>query len=370
MATIPCVLMRGGTSRGPYFRAEDLPRDQALRDRVLTTVMGSGHELQVDGLGGGHPQTSKVAIVGRSARPEADVDYLFAQVSVDRPFVDTAPNCGNMLAGVGPFAIEAGLVLAQHPETRVRVFNVNTGKLIEAIVQTPGGVVTYEGGAAIDGVPGTAAPVLLSFRDAAGGKTGRLLPTGNAADRVDGGRLDATLIDMAMPMVLLRAADLGKTGRERPAELDGDKAFMARLEAVRREAGELMGLGDVAGMVIPKPVLVAGPSAGGTFAVRYFTPLSCHRSLAATGAIGLATARVIPGSLAWEAAGPLAPAPSASVAIEHPSGRVPVELELAAAAGEDVPVLRASLVRTARRLFAGSVHVPDTLLHHHQGEHR
>lgn len=367
MASIPCVLMRGGTSRGPYFRGEDLPRDLAQRDRVLAAVMGSGHELQVDGIGGGHAQTSKVAIVSRSARPDADVDYLFAQVGVAAAVVDTSPNCGNMLAGVGPFAIEAGLTPATDPETRVRILNVNTGKLIEAIVQTPGGVVTYEGGAAIDGVPGTAAPVLLSFRDAAGTKTGRLLPTGRARDRVGG--LDATLIDMAMPLVILRAADLGLTGHERPAELDADRAFLERLEALRLEAGALMGLGDVAGLVIPKPVLVSAPAAGGTLAARYFTPLACHRSLAATGAIGIATARVTPGSLAWEVAGPPAPGPTAQVAIEHPAGRIPVELELAAP-GEDVPVLRASLVRTARRLFAGSVLVPDTTLTSDQGDHR
>lgn len=359
MATIPCVLMRGGTSRGPYFRGEDLPRDVGLRDRVLTSVMGSGHELQVDGIGGGHPQTSKVAIVSRSERHDADVDYLFAQVAVAQAVVDTSPNCGNMLAGVGPFAIEAGLMPAANPETRVRIFNVNTAKLIEAIVQTPGGVVTYEGDAAIDGVPGTAAPVLLSFRDAAGTKTGRLLPTGRARDRVGG--LDATLIDMAMPMVILRAADLGKAGHERPAELDADAAFMERLEAIRLEAGAMMGLGDVTGRVVPKPVLLSAPAAGGTLAVRYFTPLACHRSLAATGAIGIATARVTPGSLAHEIAGPPGPGPTEAVAIEHPAGRIPVELELAAP-GAEVPVLRASLVRTARRLFAGSVFVPDTVL--------
>ena len=226
---------------------------------------------------------------------------------------------------------------------------------------------TYEGDAAIDGVPGTAAPVLLSFRDAAGTKTGRLLPTGRVRDQVGG--LEATLIDMAMPMVVLRAADLGKTGHERPAELDADGGFMERLEAIRLEAGAMMGLGDVTARVIPKPVLVSAPAAGGTFAVRYFTPLACHRSLAATGAIGLATARVIPGSLAHEIAGPFGPGPTEAVAIEHPSGRIPVELELAAP-GEEIPVLRASLVRTARRLFAGSVFVPDTTSDNGQGDQR
>ena len=348
--------MRGGTSRGPYFRGEDLPRDPAVRDRVLARLMGSGHELQVDGIGGGHPQTSKVAIVSRSQRPGADVDYLFAQAGVSEPVVDTSPNCGNMLAGVGPFAIEAGLVPATDPETRVRIFNVNTGKLIEAIVQTPGGAVTYEGTAAIDGVPGTAAPILLSFLDAAGSKTGRLLPTGRARDRILG--VEATCIDMAMPMVLVRAADLGKTGHERPAELDADRAFMERLEAIRRAAGASMGLGDVAGKVVPKPVLLAAPEAGGTLAVRYLTPHACHRAVAATGAVGIATACVTAGTLAQEVAGLAVAGPTVTVTVEHPSGRVPVELELAPP-GADVPVRRASLVRTARRLLAGTVFVPD-----------
>ncbi len=356
MAAIPCVLMRGGTSRGPYFLASDLPADPAARDRLLAAVMGSGHELQVDGIGGGHPLTSKIAIVSRSPRPDAEVDYLFAQAGVTEAVVDTSPNCGNMLAGVGPFAIEAGLVPATDPETRVRIHNVNTGALIEAIVQTPGGEVTYGGATAIDGVPGTAAPILLSFLNAAGGKTGRYLPTGRVRDRIMG--VEATCVDMAMPLVILRAADLGRTGHERPAEFDADGAFFGRLEAIRREAGALMGLGDVSGRVIPKPMLISEPRAGGTLAVRYFTPYSCHRSLAATGAIGVATACVTPGSLAHEIAGPPSSGPTARIVIEHPAGRIPIELELAAS-GTEVPVLRASLVRTARRLFAGSVFVPD-----------
>ena len=195
--------MRGGTSRGPYFRSEDLPAHAAKRDRLLASVMGSGHELQVDGIGGGHPQTSKIAIVSRSTKPGADIDYLFAQAGVQSATIDTSPNCGNMLAGVGPFAIEAGMIAATAPETRVRIHNVNTGKLIEAIVQTPGGTVTYDGDAAIDGVSGTAAPIRLSFLDAAGAKTGRLLPTGQVRDRIAG--VEVSCIDMAMPMVLVRA---------------------------------------------------------------------------------------------------------------------------------------------------------------------
>ena len=322
---------------------------------MLATVMGSGHELQVDGIGGGHPLTSKIAIVSRSSRAGVDVDYLFAQAAVLEAAIDTSPNCGNMLAGVGPFAIEAGMIEATAPETRIRILNVNTGKLIEAIVQTPGGQVTYEGTAAIDGVPGTAAPIRLSFLDAAGSKTGKLLPTGQVREWIQG--VEVTCIDMAMPLVIMRAADLGKTGHERPADLDADVAFFVRLEAIRREAGTRMGLGDVTDRVIPKPVLVSTPSAGGTVHVRYFTPRACHRAVAATGAIGIATACVMPGSLAHEIAGPCPPGPSAAIIVEHPAGRIPIELQLAPA-GAEVPVERASLVRTARRLFAGQVYVP------------
>lgn len=365
MRAIPCVLMRGGTSRGPYFRGDDLPHDTELRNWMLARLMGSGQELQVDGIGGGHPQTSKIAIVSRSTRAEADVDYLFAQAGVLDGVIDTSPNCGNMLAGVGPFAIEAGFVSATDPETRVRIHNVNTGKLIEAIVQTPAGKVVYDGAAAIAGVPGTAAPIRLSFLDAAGAKTGRLLPTGQPRDRVAG--VDVTCIDMAMPLVIARAADLGWTGHEAPTELDSDAAFLERLETLRREAGTLMGLGDVRGRVIPKPVLIAEPRNGGTIAVRYFTPLACHRALAATGAIGIATACVVPGSLAQELAGPPTVGPRVELTIEHPAGGLPIELELAPP-GAETPVLRASLIRTARRLFAGTVFVPDPIPTNSQGD--
>jgi 2-methylaconitate cis-trans-isomerase PrpF len=358
MPAIPCVLMRGGTSRGPFFLRSDLPADPMLRDQVLLAVIGSGHELEVDGLGGGHPLTSKIAIISRTTRPDADVDYLFAQAGVLERVIDTSPNCGNMLAGVGPFAIEVGMVAATAPETRVRIHNVNTGKLIEAIVQTPDGAVVYDGTAAIDGVPGTAAPIYLGFLDAAGAKTGRLLPTGSVRDRILG--VEATCIDMAMPMVIMRAADFGKTGHEPPAELDADGALFERLEPIRRAAGALMGLGDVTDRVVPKPVLVAAPAAGGTLAVRYFTPRSCHRAVAATGAVGIATACVLSGSIAHEVVGQTAPGPTVGVLVEHPAGRTPIELELAPR-GAEVPVLRASLLRTARRLFEGWVHVPDRL---------
>lgn len=356
MQRIPCVLMRGGTSRGPFFLSGDLPADRAARDAVLISAMGSGHPLQIDGIGGGNPLTSKVAIVGRSTRADADVDYLFAQVNVERALVDTAPNCGNMLAAVGPFAIEQGLVAATDPETRLTIFNVNTGKRIESIVQTPGGRVDYEGDTAIAGVPGTAAPVRMAFLDAAGSKTGRLLPSGAVLDRIDGTAV--TLFDMAVAAMLADAGDFGKTGRETPAAMDADADFMTRLEALRREAGRRMGLGDVSEMVIPKPILLARPAGDATIAARYFMPHACHTAVAITGAVCIASACCTPGTVAHG----LARLPRADaqgrrrLVIEHPSGQTPVEIEQDPDTGI---VTRAMVIRTARRLFDGFVHVRD-----------
>ena len=356
MGSIPCVLMRGGTSRGPFFLASDLPRDPGERDAILIAAMGSGHPLQIDGIGGGNPLTSKVAICGPATKAGADVDYLFAQVDVSRRTVDTSPNCGNMLAGVGPFALEAGLVPATHPRSRVIIHNVNTGKLIEATVETPNGRVTYEGHASIDGVPGTAAPIRLTFLDAAGAKTGKLFPTGQTRDGIDG--VAVTCIDMAVPMVLIAGSALGKTGQERPADLDADGAFLARLETIRRKAGLLMGFGDVSDRVVPKPVLLASPVRGGTITARYFMPRTCHTALAITGAIGIATACCAPGTEALDLAR-LPPADAEgrrTIVIEHPSGKIAVELEQDSTTGS---VRRASLLRTARRLFEGRVLVPE-----------
>lgn len=344
---IPCVLMRGGTSKGPFFLATDLPSEPARRDEVLLYAMGSGHEHEIDGIGGGYPVTSKVAIISRSKRAGADVDYLFAQVKIRERVVDTSPNCGNMLVGVGPFAIEAGLVLAENGETPVRIFNVNTGKLVEARVCTPGGHVIYDGDTAIDGVPGTAAPVHLAFLDASGSKTGKLLPTGSALEVVDG--VEISCVDAAMPVVIVRASALGKSGYETPKELDGDLAFKARLESIRVEAGRRMGLANAANLVIPKPVLIAPAAQGGTLCVRYFMPHECHAAMATTGAIAVSMAAVTPGTVAAALAGPLGM--PAVLSLEHPSGRMDVRLERLPGYADPV----AFVVRTARRLFEGSV---------------
>lgn len=352
MATlkIPCVLMRGGTSRGPFFLASDLPSDPAARDAVLVGAMGSGHALQIDGLGGGNALTSKVAIVGPSTVAGADVDYLFAQVRVLERSVDTSPNCGNMLAAVGPFAIERGLVPARSGTTVVRIHNVNTGKIIEAHIATPNGVVDEEGGTAIDGVPGTAAAIHLAFVDAAGSRTGALLPTGLRRDVIEG--LEVTCIDAAMPLVVIDARDLGKTAAERPEDLDADRTLMARLEAIRREAGRRMGLGDVTERVVPKPVIVGPARSGGAFAARYFMPANCHKALAVTGGVALATAAITPGTVLQAFVDP--PALPADIAIEHPSGRM--QLHVGRPAGSAGPVV--SVVRTARRIFEGTLFVP------------
>ena len=352
---IPCTMMRGGTSRGLYFRAEDLPADEATRDRVLIAAMGSADPSQLDGAGGGTSLTSKVAIVSPSAHPWAHVDYLFAQVGVDDPVVDTGPSCGNILAGVAPFAIENGYVTAQQGETIVRIRNVNTGALIEATVQTPGGFVTYDGDTVIDGVPGSAAPIALCFRNIAGGKTGALLPTGNACDTVNG--VPVTCIDLAMPMVLAPAAAFGKTGYESKAALDADGDFLARLEKVRREAARRMGLGDVTGSVLPKVALLAKPRNGSGVSSRYFVPDRCHAAHAATGAICVAGAALIEGSVAHAVCQRDATDPAA-VRVEHPKGTIEITLD---ADKNENAIAGAAVIRTARPIFMGSVLVPAAL---------
>lgn len=351
---IPCVLMRGGTSRGPYFLASDLPADPARRDAVLLRVMGSPHELQVDGIGGANTLTSKVAIVGRSEHKGADVDYLFAQVSVNEAFVDTKPNCGNMLAGVGPFAIEAGLVRAGDPTTTVRIYNVNTETLIDAVIQTPGGRVEYAGNTRIDGVPEPAAPIELTFLDALGAVTGKLLPTGKPLDVIGG--VEASCVDMAMPVMIMAAEAFGKSGRETAEALDADRAMMERIEAIRLEAGRLMGMGDVSRLVVPKPVLVSRPAHGGNIASRYFTPHACHKSHAVTGALAVGAAAVLPGTVASRYLEPKGFS-GGVLGIEHPSGHIEVDLVI----DKTGAVERASFVRTARRIFEGHVYVPEAL---------
>jgi 4-oxalomesaconate tautomerase len=354
---IPCVLMRGGTSRGPFFLATDLPADAPTRDNVLLAVMGSPHEIQVDGIGGAHSVTSKVAIISKSKHPEADVDYLFAQVQINERIVDTKPNCGNMLVAVGPFAIEAGLVPAKAGETTVRIFNVNTESLVESIVQTPGGKVTYAGDASIDGVGGTAAPVKINFKSAIGAVTGKLLPTGKPLDVIDG--VEVSCVDVAMPVVLMRAEAFGKTGYETAIELDADQELFKRMEAIRRKAGALMGLGDVSKLVVPKLALLAKPRHGGTISSRFFVPDACHKAHPVTGTVCIASACAIPGTIASRLV-TLRPAPQGIIQLEHPSGKIAIDLDAEFTAGKP-EIRRAALIRTARRVFDGHVHVPENI---------
>jgi 4-oxalomesaconate tautomerase len=353
LVEIPCLFMRGGTSRGPFFNAADLPSDPAIRDAVLLAAMGSPDVRQIDGLGGADTLTSKVAIVSRSNRPGIDVDYLFAQVSVDKAIVDTAPPCGNMLAGVAPFAIETGMIPATEGLTRVVIYNVNTAARIEAVVETPGGFVRYSGNARIDGVPGTAAPIILNFMDVVGSKSGALLPTGHVRDVIDG--IEVTCIDVAMPMILMRARDLGLDGTEGRAEINPNAVLFARIEPIRREAGRRMGFGDVADKVIPKVGLLSAPRDGGTITSRYLTPHSLHAAHALTGAVCVASACAVPGSIAHEFATPEAANPR-TISIEHPSGQIDVRLETSGA-GAAMQVVAGTL-RTARPIMKGAVLVP------------
>jgi 4-oxalomesaconate tautomerase len=348
-AGIRCMLMRGGTSKGAYFLASDLPSEPAARDRLLLSLLGSPDPRQIDGLGGAHPLTSKVAIVAPAADPSCDIDFLFCQVGVDKPVVDTTPNCGNILAGVAPFAIERGLIAARDAETRVRVRTVNTGTVAELTVQTPQGRVAYAGDARIDGVPGTAAPITIDFLDAAGSVCGALLPTGNAVDMVAG--VEATLIDNGMPVIVLAAAAVGRTGYEPRDVLDKDAELKARLEEIRRAAGPLMRLGDVSGKVVPKIALVAPPRAGGNLCTRSFIPHECHASIGVFAAVTVATACVLPGSPAAR----LARIPEGrdkTISIEHPTGEFTVRIAVGGTAERPV-IERAGLLRTARALFDG-----------------
>jgi len=350
---IPCVLMRAGTSRGPFFLRDWLPDGDEARDQALIGAIGASDPLQLDGVGGGSTLNSKVAIVSRSTQPDCDLDYLFAQVGVGHRSVDTRPNCGNMLSGVAPFGIEQGLVKAQDGVTRVRVFNVNTRSRIDVTVRTPNGRVTYEGDARIDGVAGTAAPILLDFLDAWGAVTGRVFPTGNRIDRIDG--TDVTCIDAAMPLMIVRAADLGVTGREKPVALDANAALLARIESLRLQAGRLMGLGDVSQSVIPKPVLVSEGDSPHSVTSRYFTPHRCHASHAVTGAIGVASAFALPGTVA---SGITREAGRHKLVVLHPAGQIDLEVELVGQ-GNEIEVKGAALVRTARKIMQGEMHLPD-----------
>jgi 4-oxalomesaconate tautomerase len=354
--SIPCLFMRGGTSRGPFFLDGDLPEDIAQRDAILLSVMGSPDVRQIDGMGGADPLTSKVGMVRRGQTAGVDLEFLFAQVSIKEARVDTTPNCGNMLAAVVPFGLETGLVKATGDVTTLRVLTRNTGTLSDIEVQTPGGHVEYSGKARIDGVPGTASPINISFLETAGSVCGSLLPTGRLVDQFDG--VDVTCIDNGMPVVVIGAEALEVTGYESRDELNANAALKQKIESIRLQAGPAMNLGDVAKKVVPKMCLVAKPAAGGQICTRTFIPHDCHSAVGVLGAVTVATAAVMPGSVAHRYA-LVPPGLSKIISVEHPSGEFSVLLTMDAAKPSEVS--RAALLRTARLIMRGEVFVPQTI---------
>ncbi len=345
---IACMWMRGGTSKGGYFLKEDLPADPAARDALLLRIMGSPDPRQIDGMGGADPLTSKVAIVSRSERPGVDVDYLFLQVFVDQAIVTDAQNCGNILAGVGPFALERGLVQSQAGTTPVTIYMENTGQTAIAQVQTPDERVSYTGDARIDGVPNPAAPVPIEFQDTAGSSCGALLPTGRVLDIVEG--VEVTMIDNGMPCVVMRAHDLGIIGDESPEDLETNADLRAKLESIRLACGPLMNLGDVAEKSVPKMTMVSAATEGAAISTRTFIPHRCHKTIGVLGAVSVATACLLEGSTAYDLAA-RGNGETRNLAIEHPTG----EMTVVATLDETGTVASAAILRTARKLMDGEV---------------
>jgi 4-oxalomesaconate tautomerase len=356
LRAIPATLMRGGTSKGLYFDARDLPHDRRRRDRVLLAAMGSPDARQIDGLGGAHPLTSKVAVLGPPTRADTDIDYLFLQVAVDKAEVSDAQNCGNILAGVGPWAIEHGFVPVTGTTTPVRIHMVNTASIAVAHVPTPNGAVEYEGDARIDGVPGTAAAISIDFLDVAGSSCGALFPTGNVHDTSDG--LEITCIDNGMPVVILNAGDFGLRGDETPEALEADQTLKARIEKIRLELGPRMNLGDVARKTVPKMSLISPALHGGTLSTRTFIPHRVHEAIGVLGAVSVATACAVAGTVAARIAPQRAAPGLRRFEIEHPTGFFTVEMAVRSE-GAGIRVDRAALLRTARKLMSGQVFVPN-----------
>ncbi|MDY6984323.1 MAG: 4-oxalomesaconate tautomerase [Pseudomonadota bacterium] len=355
MKAIPCLLMRGGTSKGAYFLASDLPSDPKERDKALLGIMGSPDKRQIDGVGGAHPLTSKVAIIKKSERPGVDVDYLFVQVFVDEAKTTTSQNCGNILAGVGPFAIEKGLVEAQDGETVVTVYMENTDSVAKQRILTPNKKVQYEGTASIDGVPGTHAPIMIEFLDVAGSSCGALFPTGNFSDVVNG--LRVTMVDNGMPVVMIDAKDLGLQGDESIEALEGNTELKKTIEALRLAVGPMMNLGDVKDKTVPKMTIVSPPKAGGIINTRSFIPHRVHDAVGVLAAASVATAANIPGAVGHD----IATIPEGKrrlCEVEHPTGTMGVEVVLADDPNEMVPK-STSIMRTARLLFAGTAYYLD-----------
>jgi len=371
---IPCLLMRGGTSKGPFFNEADLPADIPTRDKVLLAALGSPDKRQIDGLGGAHPLTSKVGIVRKSSTPGVDLDFLFAQLQPDKDTVDTTPNCGNMLAAVVPFALETGLVQAQGDTSTFRVLTLNTDMQCDVTVQTPDGEVQYEGDARIDGAPGSSAPITINFLDTAGSVCSGLLPTGQVKDRItvtgegfEPFALDVTCIDNGMPLVIFKASDLGRTGYESVAELNADTELKQRIEALRLQVSLKMGLGDVAKKNYPKMTLIAAPRDGGSLATRSFIPHVCHDAIGVLAAVTVGTACVLQGSVC-DGVAVMQPGATQHVSVEHPTGEFSVALETDPANPQSVT--KAALLRTARLLMRGEAMVPRSVWAGHAPTHQ
>jgi 4-oxalomesaconate tautomerase len=350
---VRATMLRGGTSRGLYLEGQDLPAEPAARDDLLLRLMGTPDPRQIDGLGGATSLTSKVAVVSRSERPDADVDYLFLQLGVDEPTVSDQQNCGNILAGVGPFAVERGLVPVGSGETSVRIRMVNSDSIAVATFRTPDGRVEYRGEVAVAGVPGTAAPVTLAFTGTEGSATGALLPTGHLRDTIDG--IEATCVDNGMPVVLALAESFGLTGYETSEELAADAELLARVDAFRRKAGSLMGLGDVADSSVPKTALVAPPRDGGQVCTRSFIPVQPHTAIGVLAALSVVTGLLLPGAVGHELTEGW-PGDGAPIDVEHPTGHLLVDVVVEADAEPDrnpPRIVRSAVVRTARKLFDG-----------------
>ena len=352
---IPFMMIRGGSSKGVYFNAGDLPADQQTRHAVLKHVMGAyGDPRQIDGLGGADPLTSKIGIVSLSDRDDCQINFEFIQALVGEDRLDETPNCGNLLAGAGAFALESGLIEADGDEVEIAVFMVNSGKRCDLFFPVEAGLPVYVGDTVIDGVMGTSASVMCRYHDLQGSSTGSVLPTGNVCNNFDG--VQVTCVDNGMPVVCLRAEDFGLAGQESPDELNANQALKDRLESIRLQAGIAMGLGDVADKAIPKMCLVSPAQKGGAFSTRTFIPKQCHKAIGVLGAVSVATAALYEGNAIQD----LAKVPEGllrTMRIEHPSGKFDVELELNPEC-PDIEVVRAGLLRTARLISRGEVFIP------------
>ena len=352
---IPCIYMRGGTSKGPFFLRNDLPEDDEIMDKVLLSLMGSPQALQIDGLGGGRGQTSKLAIVSKSDHPDADVDYLFAQIGIEEAIVDKNPNCGNILSAVGPFAIEKNLVPTEEGTTLVRIRNLNTDSFINSEVLTPNKQLTYDGDTEINGVPGSHAPIYLNFFNAEGAKTGVLFPTAQTTESIDD--IDVTLIDYSVPMMIINAASLGLSGNETTEEIDGNAKLLSKIESMRLEAGKRMGLGDVSDKVVPKVALLSKPREGGLLTSRYLMPWNCHKSHAITGAMCIASSCYVENTITSKLIDKTLNE-NQSVTIEHPTGKIDLKVNLDTdldnPSGKTL-IHSIGVLRTARKIFEGDV---------------